>query len=235
MKKSASQITHAHDRFFKQAMANKQVAKEFFETKLPADLLASIDLNNLDMQSGSYVDDMRQESIADILYKTTIAGHEGYLYLIVDHQSTPDQLMPFRVLRYTCNIIAKYLSDHKTAKSIPMILPLVVYHGKTTWSYSNDINTLVDAPKELVDAYFLKPFSLIDLTSIDDDTLKQKAWFGAMALTLKHIFNANMSPHLVDIIQLFKKIDESGGQSFIEVTIRYILDRGELPNKQAFF
>lgn len=234
MKKIQDTITHPHDRFFKMAMSDKRVAKDFFETHLPQKILTLVDLTHLELQVSSYVNDLRQESIADILYKTQIAGFTGYLYLIVDHQSTPDELMPFRVLKYTCNIIDQHLKD-TGKKRLPMILPMIVYHGKRPWTYSTNINDLVDSAKELIDAYFLKPFFLIDLNLIDDEILKQRAWSGAMNLTLKRIFAKDMLPYLLDIIQLLKKIEQSDGKNFAEIVLTYILDRGELANKQAFF
>src|SRR3990167_7580117 len=154
-------IAKAHDHFFRMAMSDKRVAREFFETHLPEDLRKIVDLNCLELQSGTYIDDMRQESIADMLYKTVIEGHEAYLYLVVDHQSRPDELMPFRVLKYVCNIIDQHINN-TGSKRIPLILPLVVYHGKQPWLYSTDINDLVDAPKKLVETHFLKPFMLVD-------------------------------------------------------------------------
>lgn len=232
-KPSNAHIAKPHDHFFRMAMANKRVAREFFEAHVPNDLRKIIDLDHLELQSGTYIDDMRQESIADMLFKTTINGHEALLYLVVDHQSQPDELMPFRVLKYICNIIDQYIKDKKTSR-IPLILPLVVYHGTRPWTYSTNINELVDAPKELVDAYFLRPFMLIDLNKIEDAVLKKHAWAGVMELTLKHIFARDMLPHICDIIELLKHIEQSNGNNFAEIVLIYILDRGELGNKEAF-
>jgi hypothetical protein len=52
--------------------------------------------------------------------------------------------------------------------------------------WRTNIKDLVDAPKHLVDAYFLKPFTLIDLTRIEDEVLKKTTWAGVMELILKH-------------------------------------------------
>jgi predicted transposase/invertase (TIGR01784 family) len=226
-------IAKAHDHFFRMMMSDIRVAREFFETHLPKEVLAVTNLNKLELQSGTYINDMRKESIADMLFKTEIAGQTAYIYLVVDHQSRPDELMPFRVLKYICNFIEQDLKSTGN-KRIPLILPIVVYHGKQPWNYSNDINELVDAPKHLVDAYFLKPFSLIDLNKIEDEVLKQNMWLGVMELTLKHIFAKDMLPYITDIIELLKNLEKADGKNFIEVVLTYILDRGELSNKDTF-
>lgn len=232
-KSSKKHIAKAHDHFFRMSMSDKRVAREFFAVHLPSDLLQVIDLNQLELQSGTFIDDMRQESIADMLFKVMLDGHEAYLFLIVDHQSRPDELMPFRCLKYTCNFIDQHLKG-STTKRIPLVFPMVVYHGKQSWTYSVDINDLVDAPNEVVKAYFLKPFQFIDLSLIKDETLKKHTWAGVMELALKHIFARSMLPYIRDIIELLKRLEQLDGKNLAENVLVYILDRGELGNKKSF-
>ncbi|MCC2666263.1 MAG: hypothetical protein K0S63_179 [Gammaproteobacteria bacterium] len=227
-------IKKAHDHFFRMAMSDQRVAREFFEAHLPAEIRSVADLNCLELQSGSYIDDMRQESIADMLFKTIIKEQEALLYLIVDHQSRPDKLMPFRILKYSCNIIDQHLKD-TTNKSIPLIIPLVVYHGKKPWVFSTNINDLVDAPKELVEVYFLKPFKLIDLHRIEDAVIKKNTWAGVVELTLKHIFAKDILPYLYDIVGLLQVIKQCNAKNFIETVFTYIIDRGKISDNKVFF
>jgi predicted transposase/invertase (TIGR01784 family) len=226
-------IAKAHDHFFRMAMSDTRVSREFFEAHLPNDLWNIVDLACLELQSGTYIDDMRQESIADMLFKTMMDGHEAYLYLVVDHQSRPDEMMPFRILKYICNIIAQHLKD-TDSKRIPLIMPLVVYHGTSVWNYSTNINDLVDAPNNLVETYFLKPFTLIDLNRIDDAVLKEKTWLGVMELTLKHIFAKDMLPYVHDIIELLKRVENADGKNLAEIVLTYILDRSEMSSRDTF-
>ena len=82
--------------------------------------------------------------------------------------------MPFRLLKYICNIIDHHIKIHGVKNiNYPLIYPLVVYHGKSKYPFSTNLGDLIDAPQALVDHYFLKPFQLIDLGQIDDETLKQ--------------------------------------------------------------
>lgn len=110
-------------------------------------------LGQLEMQPRSQINDVRQESAVDVLFKTVIEGHEAYIYLLLEHQSTPDPLMPFRMLKYMCNIIDHHLKTHG-GKKIPFIYPLVIYHGKRKYPFSTDLNDLVDAPPSVIDHYF---------------------------------------------------------------------------------
>ena len=79
---------------------------------------------------------------------------------------------------------------------------MVVYHAETAYPYSTDIKDIVDAPRILIDRYFLKPFQLIDLARIEDEELKTHAWSGVMEFVMKHIFARDILPYLQDIMQI---------------------------------
>jgi recombination-promoting nuclease RpnB len=235
MKKKPQQtITNPHDQFFRTAMSDKRVAREFLQTHLPKELCKLIDFDELELQPRSFINDVRKETTVDLLYKTNIAGKEAYLYLLLEHQSKPDELMPFRVVKYTCNAIDTHLKEHKTTQ-IPLIYPIVIYHGERPYPYSTNINDLVDAPKELVERYFLKPFQLVDLGQIDDEELKQHAWAGVMEFALKHIFARDILPHLKNFTKALHQLDQADGRSFVEIVLQYLLERGELSDRDAFF
>ncbi|OJY54836.1 MAG: hypothetical protein BGO90_10405 [Legionella sp. 40-6] len=237
MNNKNNQISNAHDQFFRTAMADKRVARDFLMAWLPSELYKSVDFEQLEIQPRSYINDIRKESAVDVLFKTAIEGHDAYLYLLLEHQSTPDQLMPFRMLKYICNIIDHHLKtyDTKKDKKIPLIYPLVIYHGKRKYPFSTDLSDLIDAPPALVERYFLKPFQLIDLGQIDDETLKQHAWSGVMEFALKHIFARDILPSLKEIASILHHLDNSGGRDFIAIVLQYLLERGELSDREAFF
>ena len=237
MRMANNEINNPHDKFFRTAMGDKRVAQDFLKAWLPNDLCQNVNFEQLEMQPRSYINDIRKESAVDVLFKTEIEGHEAYLYLLLEHQSTPDQLMPFRLLKYMCNIIDHHLKvhDNKSDKKIPLIYPLVIYHGKRKYPFSTNLSDLIDAPQSLIERYFLKPFQLIDLGQIDDDVLKQHAWSGVMEFALKHIFARDILPWLKDIAKTLHHLDNAGGRDFIAIVLQYLLERGELSDREAFF
>lgn len=224
-------VSKAHDIFFRKLMSDQRVSKEFFEAHLPTELQNKIKLDRLELQSGTFIDDWRRESIVDMLFKTQMHTQDVYLYLLVDHQSTPDELMPFRILKYLCNIMDYHLKE-EGKKRIPFIFPIVVYHGKAPWHYSRDIQDLVDAPVEWIERYFLKPFKLVDLNQIEDEVIKRKTWSGVMELALKHIFERDFFPFFGDILNMLQEIERQQGKQFVENVLVYIFDRGEINREQ---
>ncbi|MEI6096179.1 MAG: Rpn family recombination-promoting nuclease/putative transposase [Gammaproteobacteria bacterium] len=232
-KKNSELVTNPHDQFFRQAMQDKRVATEFLKVHLPADLSVRIDFNTLSLQPRSQTNAVRKESIVDVLFKAKIDGKEAYIYALVEHQSSADPLMALRVIEYTINAIRDHLVHHKTTK-IPLIYPLVVYHGRPC-KFTTDIRDLVDAPRELVDSYFLKPFQLLDLNQISDADLKKNIWSGVMGFTLKHIFERDMLPFLQEFAPILRVVDQNHGQNYLGLVLQYIVQSAELSDKNAFF
>ena len=232
-RKNTNEITNPHDQFFRTAMADKRVSHEFLKQHLPEELCTLVDFNKLELQPRSQVNAVRQESTVDLLFKTAISGKDAYLYLLLEHQSSPDPLMSFRVLQYTVNAISEHLKQNKTTK-IPLIYPLVIYHGRS-YQFIRDINELVDAPKDLVERYFLKPFQLVDLSKIDDEVIKKNMWSGIMLFALKHIFERDMLPYLRDFMPMLAFIDQQNGSDLVGLMLQYTMERGELSDENALF
>lgn len=202
-------------------------------THLPEDIQKSIDLNNLKFQSRAHIDSVRKESIVDVLYKTTVKEQAAYLYLLLEHQSTPDELMAFRLLKYSCNIMEEHLKNAKK-KRLPLVYPMVLYHAKRPYPYSTDIKDIIDAPRTLIDQYFLKPFQLIDLSQIDDEKLKQRSWSGAMNIALKYAYANDLASCLKALSGLLHDITLSDDEDYIGMVLQYICGYSKLETPEAF-
>lgn len=229
-----NRIAHVHDAFVRTAMQDPRIAREFFTIHLPTDIREVINLDHLILQPRSYIDDVRKESTVDLLYKTKMGKEEAYLYLLVEHQSSPDKFMAFRLLKYTCNIMDHHLKYSKQ-KTLPLVYPLVIYHDERPYPYSTDIRDTIAGPRELIDRYFLKPFQLLDLGIIDDQELKRHALVGIMEFVLKHIRARNLLSRLEDFAEPMRWAVQSGGQDFISIVLQYTLECGQIENRQAFF
>ena len=99
-----NEINNPHDAFFKRNFGNIEIAKDFLQNYLPENVVKTIDLNTLEKENGSYVDEDLQESFKDMLYKTTINGVEGYIYILFEHKSYNDSLVSFQILKYIIKI-----------------------------------------------------------------------------------------------------------------------------------
>ncbi len=97
---------------------------------LPAPFLAICELDSLQLVSGSFVEEDLRASYSDILYSLRTRHGPGYVYALIEHQSTPDKLMTFRLLRYALAAMQRHLdAGHDT---LPLVVPILFYHGKVS-------------------------------------------------------------------------------------------------------
>lgn len=88
-----------HDALIRKAFENPIVAKEFFEMHLPKEIQALFSSHTLKMEKESFVEPNLQNSISDILFSAKFNDNIGYLWILLEHQSTPDHFMPFRLFK----------------------------------------------------------------------------------------------------------------------------------------
>ena len=74
-----------HDRILRSTMAKPQVIKEFFNGYLPAEIKKHIDINSIQLQKESFINDKLRMQITDLLYTAKFGNEQGYLYLLIEH------------------------------------------------------------------------------------------------------------------------------------------------------
>jgi hypothetical protein len=78
------------------------------------------------------------------------------VYLLVEHQSSTDPLMAFRMLRNVTRIWDQHLRGHPNARQLPAVIPLVVHHDRSRWTSPAQLLDLIDlgpADKQAMRAY----------------------------------------------------------------------------------
>lgn len=82
-----------HDALFKQFLGQKETAQDFLDIWLPDSIKALCDLDSIKLESGSFIDEQLKSYQSDVLYSVHTVQGEGYLYCLIEHQSTPDKLI----------------------------------------------------------------------------------------------------------------------------------------------
>ncbi|MDR1064570.1 MAG: Rpn family recombination-promoting nuclease/putative transposase, partial [Azoarcus sp.] len=78
-----------HDAVFKTFLGHPETARDFLDIHLPKPLRALCNLDTLRPESSSFVEPELRAAYSDILYSLKTAQGDGYIYCIVEHQSTP--------------------------------------------------------------------------------------------------------------------------------------------------
>jgi predicted transposase/invertase (TIGR01784 family) len=222
-----------HYRILRSTMSQPQVIKEFFSNYLPANIKKEIDMDSIQLQKDSFVDDKLRMQITDLLYTAQFGQRQGYLYLLVEHQSTPDKLMPYRLLKYKLSIMDHHLKTTND-KQLPIIYPLIFYSGKRPYNHSTNIFDLFGNQKQLAEDILYKPYQLLDLKQIPDDKLKAQLWFGVLGRIMKHIYSKNVLPYFQGIMPELKIIADQGNNDYTYSIITYLFEAGEIPDQSEF-
>ena len=169
-----------HDALFKATFGQPDIARSELQLVLPADVLAHLELATLEVLPGSFVDEALQHTHTDLLYAVrSKRGPEALVYVVFEHQSSPDATMPFRLLRYLVRVWERWLRDHPDAKKLPIVLPVLLHHGDGRWQSAPELASMLDAPPELLEA--ARPyqphfrFVLDDLAALSLDALAARA------------------------------------------------------------
>ncbi|MDJ3786467.1 Rpn family recombination-promoting nuclease/putative transposase [Salmonella enterica] len=218
-----SNSKRGHDPLFKLFLREPVTARDFLEAHLPEDIRSLVHLDTLRLESGSYVDEELKELHSDILYSVKMAQDERcLLYCIVEHQSTEDEMMAWRMTKYTIRAMDDHLK--KGYKTLPVVVPLLFYHGDVRpYPYSMDWLDCFEQP-ELARRVFSKPWPLIDVSVLDDDDIKTHRRMALLEMVQRDIRlrdGRELLGHLVQLIQTGLNSREQ-----VEAILRYTILNG---------
>lgn len=80
-----------HDATFRQFLTQPDIARDFMELHLPPELRICCDLSTLKLESGSFVEDDLRQYFSDVLYSLKTTAGDGYIHVLIEHQSVPDK------------------------------------------------------------------------------------------------------------------------------------------------
>lgn len=182
-----------HDALVKAVFSEPRNAAAHLRHALPAPLLEALSLDELVQRPGSFVDEELRDRHVDLLFEVPFREREGraFLYVVLEHQSTSDPLMPLRLLRYMLRIWDQLLVADKQRRSLPPIVPLVLHHSEAGWSAPVSFTELLEAPADVLAALadYLPQFRFVltDLSQTPDEELRGTALAQVAYLLLKYV------------------------------------------------
>lgn len=199
-----------HDLLIRLIMSDPAAAAGELRAVLPDWLVELIDWDSLALASGAHVlSDLRNRD-SDVLFRARVDGEDGYIHLLLEHQSSPDKHMPLRVLEYVVAVWTRYLKHHPDSETYPLVIPVVVNSGPNTrrWNYSTALVDRIGPSAavrqrlgELVPRF---PIWVDDLAGVDIDELYARDYAPAVLMMLilhrlafgnEHL-DRDLQPHL---------------------------------------
>lgn len=236
-----------HDALFKAVFGQPEHARGALRAVVPTAIAEAIDWPTLAQCSGSFIDPVLSGRHTDLLFSVAWRdGGEALVYLLFEHQSTSDDRMAFRLLRYLVRIWERWLADHPRAATIPVVIPVVLYHGAEPWSAPMAFEALFDIPDAVRDAIapHLVRFNYLmdDLSKVSDDRIRARAMTALGRLVAACFKHARTRSDLLEILGGWADVvrDVIGAPNGLEalaLVMRYILlvnDHVEPTALQAF-
>ncbi|EPE3517065.1 Rpn family recombination-promoting nuclease/putative transposase [Salmonella enterica] len=204
-----------HDAFFKQFLMHPDTARDFLDIHLPAEIRGICDLDTLRLESSHSVEESLKEQYSDVLYSVKMQGTSGYIHVLIEHQSTADKKMAFRMMRYAIAAMHRLLKDENGP--LPLVVPLLFYQEKTS-PYPLSMSWLdMFALPELARRIYSEPFPLEDITVIPDDDIMQHRRIALLE-------------RLVTLISA-----EYTTESQLNSLLSYMVQRGHTDQPQVFY
>ncbi len=224
-----------HDALFKAAFSDVRSLLGELEALLPGEVVEAIDFSTAELVPGSFVDEELRDHHTDVLWSLRLADRGALLYVLLEHQSSPDPLMAFRLLRYMVRIWERWLRSNPGAGQLPAILPVVVFQGPGAWRTARSFDELVDLPAEIHPAMrrFLPSFEMLldELGECSEEELRQRnaATLGRVALLL--LRSARETEDLLGLVSSVADllVELSDDQEGLVMVLSYTLEVGDLP------
>ncbi|NUO03757.1 MAG: Rpn family recombination-promoting nuclease/putative transposase, partial [Saprospiraceae bacterium] len=177
---------HPHDHFFRQSFGLPEVALDYLRNFLPAELAKKLHFEAIERVEGSFVSRKLRTHISDIIYRCPLKTKGSvYITFLFEHKSTPQTYPHLQLMRYMLEVWERAVEEKKT---LPLIVPIIVYHGKTRWELKPFSDSFEDWDESLRPYLPAFDYLLTDLSRLNDDEIIQlKAHFLInVLLSLKH-------------------------------------------------
>ncbi len=201
-------ITNVHDKFIRQILSNKELAIDFLREFLPETLVNHMNLQTLEHQDTSYINEELKESFSDLIWRVNMKGEESLrISLLLEHKSYADPKVVFQLLEY---LACGYRKQIREKQKPELIIPILYYHGKSNWKFRSLVSYFVHYPDfmkkylpwfefEFVNLHELAPEQILTLQNglLSSAVMLQKYSFDPAGLaTHIHAILENLSPYL---------------------------------------
>lgn len=221
--KKVKTVSTPHDNAFEFYLREKETARSFLEEYLPAKIIRQLDFNSLRISKDKFVDKEMSRYFSDLLYEIKLNKKPAFIYLLFEHKSWSEWFICLQLLKYMVNIWELFLKQNKKAKYLPVIIPLVIYHGRYKWKISKKFISLFKNTTDLEKYIPDFSYNLYDISHIPDEEIKGTVKLRILFTALKYIFTPELKYKVPGIFKLLREIkDKSKGTEYLEVLLRYI-------------
>ena len=224
-KKGNHSVTNPkYDAYFKFNLEQREIAESYIRKALPQALINFCDFSQMKLEPSEHIDPELRKLISDVLWSLPIKGEKSYVYILAEHESglKDHQLLPFRFHKYIIRIMERHLA--KGNKKLPIVIPILLYHG-TTKGYPHSLS-LYDCfeMKTLAQKYAFRDLTLIDLTTMSDKDIADQGFRFFFELVLKYARDEHLAMKLVESLVEYPHLTHYfDGQDFKKAFVNLLM------------
>ena len=159
-------IHKRYDKAYKMLLGNPDAFCRFMRSLVDEKFAQRVQPQNIEQVNKSFITKEGREYESDLIYKVIIdSKYEAYFYILMEFQSSPDRLMPLRMLNY----VVQFWQSLESAKAgkLPAVFPIVLYNGDPKWNAATDILQCIENAG-IPEKYLPKmSYYLIDISKIE--------------------------------------------------------------------
>lgn len=122
-----------HDALVKKILTQKAAAREFLAHYLPVKVKKKVDLHSITIEKESYVEHKLRRSFSDLVYSVSTKDNEkAFLYILIEAEVKPNYWISLKLWQYMLRLCERHKKKDKT--KLPLIIPLLLYHGSKRFS-----------------------------------------------------------------------------------------------------
>ncbi len=219
-------VKPTHDALFRAIIDDKDRAAALLRDYLPERVSAQMADTPPKRVAGSFVDEDAHLKHSDGLFEITLKGGRPALaYVLLEHKSVSEPATPLQILGYMLRIWLRY-GDGQAARlrALPVIVPLVFYHGSHSWNVPRVFGEMFDAGEDMARYVPSFTYEVHDLGNIPMEELSHNPHVMAGLAVLKFVkHRSDMTrEHLEEILRRLPF-----GTNFAGIVLRYFVARYE--------
>lgn len=226
------EIPNPHNACFRDFFKDPDFVKAFIRYHIPEDICTLLDLDTIQVDLSGFVSQEHREYYADVMVTVQLKGHTENvnIYILLEHKSTPELLTRLQILNYMVQKWMDLKRNDQLPGRLPVIIPVVIYHGKGKWNYSRKFSDLFELPAEV-----LRPFvpefkhMIHDISCMQDDEFKTTTILEVFHLLFKYIHYPELETKLQEIYDLLETIpDQEKCKQYLQAIVQYVAVQGPI-------
>lgn len=185
-----------HDKLVKSILKDEKEMAKFINDFLEPN--EKVESQNLIKYTNRYITKKYNKKEADLVYE--LKNKE--IFFLVEHQSTIDHNMPYRMLNYCIDIMQEWSKSKKIKKETkyPIIVPIIIYTGSEKWKMSKNFKEKQIGDYVYENYKISLEYNLIEISKLSTKFLLEKRSMFGYGMIIEKARNRQELKENLDII-----------------------------------